>query len=72
MVNGGSFFSWKTRQDSKYVVDNDKEWPKAELIGISIERKFKDLPDGNSIGIFTDLNIFSSNIRNNTAEDITG
>ena len=72
VVNGGSSFSWETSQDSKYFVDNDKEWPKAELIGISIGRKFKDLSDGKSIGMFTDLNIFSSNIRNDTAEDITG
>ena len=72
MINGRSFFSWETVGYSNHFTDEDKEWPRAKLFGVSFGPKFKDRTDGKSIGMLTDLNIFSFNVGNKTAEEITG
>ena len=41
-------------------------------MSISFGPKYKEINDGKIIGMLTDLNIFSSNIGDNTAKDITG
>ena len=73
VIDGRSLFSWNTKDpNSDHFADDDEEWPQGKLTSISFGPKFKDVSDGKIIGNFTDLNIFSSNIGNKTAEDITG
>ena len=57
---------------SKHFTDEDSKWPKAKLTSISFGPKMNHFTSGKSIGIVTDLNIYSYNIGNQAAMAITG
>ena len=72
VVNGEKLLDMELMKLSKHFTDEDSEWPKAKLTSISFGPKMNQLTIGKSIGILTDLNIYSYNIGNQAAMAITG
>ena len=72
IVNGENLLDMETAVLAKYFTDEDTDWPKVKLIGISFGPKMNEMTSGKSIGTLTDLNIYSYNIGIEAAKDITG
>ena len=72
VVNGEKLLDMELKKLSKHFTDENTEWPKAKLTSISFGPKMNELTIGKSIGILTDLNIYSHNIGNQAAMAITG
>ena len=72
VVNGEKLYSEPMINSLPFYLDEKKDWPRAELIKITYGPKLNAIGVGKSIGIFTDLNVFSRNIGDEKAMDITG
>ena len=55
-----------------HFLDDDEDWPKAKIVNITFGPKLSGITNGKSVGTFTDLNIFSTNIGEEKALDYTG
>ena len=73
LVGNGEKLYDETFEISKdYLLDEDGDWPKAEIVNITLGPKLSHFTSGKAIGTFTDFHIFSTNIRDEKAVDFTG
>ena len=72
IIDGEELVSMEIINPSEHMIEYKDDWPKAKLLNISFGAKLDEVSTGFSIGTFTDLNIFSDNIGEKTAINITG
>ena len=72
IIDGEKLLSMEIINPSEHMIDYKQDWPKAKLLNITFGPKLNMVSTGYSIGTFTDLNIFSDNIGEETVMNITG